>query len=300
MSAVTRLDLPPASSDGEAAHGAVDSHAHVFRSNLPLAGGRRYAPDYDALPEQYLGLLDRHAIDHAILVQPSFLGTDNRYLLDTIAAHPSRLRGVAVVDADIDEDQLVALAASGIVGLRLNLIGRPVPDLRTGQWRRFVERASSEALHVELHCAASDLPALVPALIDGGVQVVVDHFGRPDGALGIHDPGFRFLLGTATTDAVWVKLSAPYRLDRSRGDSIAEQALPRLLDAFGTRRLVWGSDWPHTQHESGASYETACRSLCRWLRDAAERRAVLVDTPARLFGLRSGRQVATPIPQAGR
>ena len=285
---------PATRPDGDAATGAVDSHAHVFRKGLPLAEGRRYAPDYDALPEHYLGLLDRHAIEHAILVQPSFLGTDNRYLLDTIAAHPSRLRGVAVVDADVDEDELAALAQGGIVGLRLNLIGRPVPDLRTGRWKRFVGRAASEALHLELHCSSSDLPAIVPALIGGGVRVVVDHFGRPDGV-----PGFRFLLGTATSNAVWVKLSAPYRLARSGGDSIAEQALPRLLDAFGTRRLVWGSDWPHTQHESSASYEASCRSLCRWLPGTAERRAVLVDTPVRLFGLRSGRPIAPAVPQSG-
>ena len=30
------------------------SHAHVFKRGLPLADTRRYAPDYDATPEQYI------------------------------------------------------------------------------------------------------------------------------------------------------------------------------------------------------------------------------------------------------
>ena len=66
--------------------GAIDSHAHVFRRGLPLAPVHRHAPDYDALLADYLALLDAHAVSHAVLVQPSFLGTDNSFLLDAVRA----------------------------------------------------------------------------------------------------------------------------------------------------------------------------------------------------------------------
>ncbi|VCY86523.1 hypothetical protein BANRA_05262 [Escherichia coli] len=57
-----------------------DTHAHVFVRGLPLAEHCRYVPDYDATPESYLTHLDRFGIDVGILVQPSFLGTDNHYM----------------------------------------------------------------------------------------------------------------------------------------------------------------------------------------------------------------------------
>ena len=37
-----------------------------------------------------------------------------------------------------------------------------------------------------------------------GCRVVIDHFGRPDPALGIADPGFAYLLRQADSGQVWV------------------------------------------------------------------------------------------------
>ena len=59
-----------------------------------------------------------------MLIQPSFLGTDNRFMLDALRRYPQRLRGVAVVDASISDTQLDELEEAGVVGIRLNLIGR--------------------------------------------------------------------------------------------------------------------------------------------------------------------------------
>ncbi len=43
---------------------------------------RRRAPcGYDATPEDYLGMLDANHIAHGVLIQPSFLGADNSYLV---------------------------------------------------------------------------------------------------------------------------------------------------------------------------------------------------------------------------
>jgi predicted TIM-barrel fold metal-dependent hydrolase len=59
----------------------IDSHAHVFSRDLHLIGARRYTPEYDATLGQYLEHLQTHGLSHGVLVQPSFLGTDNSYLL---------------------------------------------------------------------------------------------------------------------------------------------------------------------------------------------------------------------------
>jgi predicted TIM-barrel fold metal-dependent hydrolase len=125
----------------------------------------------------------------------------------------------------------------------------------------------------------------MPPLLEAGVPVVVDHFGRPDPRLGIDDPGFRYLLDTAATGRVWVKLSGAYRNGAGNpGEHTALAAAERLRVAFGPQRLLWGSDWPHTQFEAVASPGAARQALDAWVPDPADRHTVLADTPARLFG----------------
>ena len=45
-------------------------------------------------------VLDPNGVSHAVLVQPSFLGMDNHYLLDALRRYP-RFRGIAVVQPTI-------------------------------------------------------------------------------------------------------------------------------------------------------------------------------------------------------
>jgi predicted TIM-barrel fold metal-dependent hydrolase len=81
-----------------------------------------------------------------------------------------------------------------------------------------------------------------------------------------------------------VKLSGAYRNGPDGiGDAIADAAAPMLLRAFGPDRLLWGSDWPHTQFEHGEEYADARAQLDRWIADPAARRVVLETTPAALF-----------------
>ena len=72
---------------------AIDTHAHVFRQGLALADTRRHTPDYDATLTQYLALLDAHGVARGVLVQPSFLGTDNSHLVAALRAAAGRCAG---------------------------------------------------------------------------------------------------------------------------------------------------------------------------------------------------------------
>lgn len=266
---------------------AIDGHAHVFARGLPLATARRHAPDYDATLADYLALLDAHGVSHGVLVQPSFLGTDNGFLIDALRAAPARLRGVAVVDPLVDDATLQAMAESGIVGIRLNIVGMPLPELARPDWQRLFTRVNALGWHVELHRESRDLALAAQPVLDAGCALVVDHFGRPASAPA-DDEGFAWLLGAADCGRIWVKLSAAYRNWPASTDACAHDAVQALLKAFGPERLMWGSDWPHTQHREIADYTTAHAALAGWVPDAAARCRVLVDTPARLFRFKTG------------
>ena len=263
---------------------AIDMHAHVFERGLQLADARRYAPTYDAPLPAYLAQLDAHGVSHGVLVQPSFLGVDNSYLLAALKQAPQRLRGVAVTDPAAPETLLTQMNAEGIVGIRLNLIGAADPQLKSPVWQAALARLHALGWHVELHVEARRLPALLQPLLEAQVSVVVDHFGRPDPALGVDDPGFAALLAAGRSRRVWVKISGAYRNGANgRGEAIALAAMPRLKDALGLDRLVWGSDWPHTQFESQIDYDKMWAFAGVLLPSAADRKQVLVDTPAQLF-----------------
>jgi predicted TIM-barrel fold metal-dependent hydrolase len=265
----------------EAALPTIDTHAHVFHRELKLAPGRRYAPDYDAPLSLYLEQLDHNGITNGVLVQPSFLGTDNSYLVSCLKQTNGRLRGIAVVDPTVSADDLRELDRAGIVGIRLNLVGQPLPDLAASEWKGLLANVKSMGWQVEIQRNASDLAVLAPQLLDHGVTVVLDHYALPDPKLGVADPGFQSVLKLGATKNVWVKISAPYR-NGAAGESFAKEAYPLLRSAYGLDRLLWGSDWPHTQFEATQAYAKNRQFLDTLIVDERERAQVLAS-PRPLF-----------------
>lgn len=259
----------------------IDTHAHVFHRGLKLAPGRRYAPDYDAPLSLYLEQLDRNGMTHGVLVQPSFLGTDNSYLVACLKQSSGRLRGIAVVDPTITADELRTLDRAGVVGIRLNLVGQPLPDLVAAEWKALLGNVKSMGWQVEVQRNASGLASLAPQLLDHGITVVVDHYGLPDPKLGVADPGFQSVLKLGAMRNVWVKISAPYR-NGATGEEFAKAAHPLLRNAYGLDRLLWGSDWPHTQFEATQSYDQNRQFLDVLIVDKSERAQVLAS-PRPLF-----------------
>jgi predicted TIM-barrel fold metal-dependent hydrolase len=262
----------------------IDTHAHIFRRGLPLAPGARYTSDYDAPVEAYLQQLDANGMTHGVLVQISFLGTDNSFIMDGIKTAKGRLKGIAVVDPTMFYTDMKGLDTAGIVGVRLNLVGRPIPDFTADPWPEHLKRVAALGWQVEVHREAKDLEAIVGPLLKAGVNVVVDHFGRFDGALGVKDPGFEYLLKQGATRRLWVKVSAAYRNGKDgAGEAGALAAYPMLRDALGLDRLLYGSDWPHTAFESAANYANQKAFFEKMVPKVDERRMIMGDNAAKLF-----------------
>jgi predicted TIM-barrel fold metal-dependent hydrolase len=269
----------------------IDTHAHVFTRDLPLTAGRRYAPAYDATPDRYRAMLASIGMSHGVLIQPSFLGFDNSYLLACLDACPQQLRGVVMADPANALGYIDDWHARGVVGIRANLIGAQLPDFADNQWTALLSRMAALDWHLEMQIDAGRLDQVTPALLASGVRIVIDHFGRFDPALGMGDPGFAHLISLGQTRRVWVKGSAAYRVSAKPGDAeatfaTAASAWAVLLPAFGVDRLLWGTDWPHTQFEQVCDPQRAINELHRLVIDASHRQAVLVDTPAELFHFR--------------
>ncbi len=256
----------------------IDTHAHVFSRDAPAVPGARYRPGYAATLDAWQEQWPDAGIVRGVLVQPSFFGTDNRELLAALAAQPKRLRGVVVVDPSIDDEALGRLHAYGARAVRLNLHG--VADFspyRTAEWIRFFDRVAARGWHLEAFVDAGRAPDLITALERSDIALVLDHFGSPGGTLeGVAT--FAAAARRARGRDVWCKLSAPYRLKLHDPRTLAW----RWLDTLGPERLLWGSDWPFTNHEAEGDYAELRDALSDWL-DARSVARVLWDNAARLY-----------------
>lgn len=238
----------------------LDGHAHVFTTSLPLMKGHRYAPEAEALPETYFKTLKSANFDGAVLVQPSFLGTDNSYMLQVIEAAEKddglALYGVAVLDPEISFEEMHTLQEKGIIGVRLNLVDCEMPNFRDQKWSSFLNQFERLGWHLEIHVEGKRLLDFVNDVPYKG-YLVIDHFGLPSSEKQLEDNIDGILLLHKFKD-VFVKISGAYRVfpDMTFKQS-ANSCLPLieiLIEKIGSNNLIWGSDWPWTRHEKGQHY----------------------------------------------
>ena len=162
---------------------------------------------------------------------------------------------------DVGDPELAHLTSCGVRGVRWNLVGGAViPDLKTARVQDFLGKLRTHDLNLEVHLEGARLAAHIAQLADQGLKIVVDHFGLPSDATPASDPFINAVRNMESNRNVFIKLSAPYR---THFDIMPH--LECLLDVLSPDQTVWGSDWPHTQHENTvdyvAVYSDAARSL---------------------------------------
>ena len=255
----------------------VDCHAHVFTNRMPLAQSAWAHPDYEYAAEAFVADLDRHGIAFGVISAATLYGEYNDYTLEALKAH-KRLRATAIATPTTSLEELRRLAAAGVVGVRFAWRRlTETPDLRAYEYRRMLNRLADLGMHVQLLARAEQMPALLPALDETGVGVVIDHFGGPE-AGGADTQGFEAVLRAFGNGRTWVKLSASYRI----GIDLAQACAAKLLNAAGPERLLWGSDAPFVGHEGKVDYVSALRAFEALVPDAKTRRAIS-DSGVKLY-----------------
>jgi predicted TIM-barrel fold metal-dependent hydrolase len=260
---------------------ACDCHFHVFNAN-ESAVDARYVPAYSATLQDWESRAQSAGVLRGVVVQPSFLGTDNLQLLHALAQRPQTLRGVAVLDSTVTAVALCELHDAGVRGVRLNLMGaqddvgalRALPE----SWWSALMAAD---MHLELHSDIGRVATHLP-MLPGDLTVVLDHFAKPE-RIDTQDDTVRAVAKRKhATGATWVTLSAAYR-QAAANRQICKELASLWLQELGADQLLWGSDWPCTNFESEADYSALHSSLSTWLPDAGNYRAVLAGNAQRLY-----------------
>lgn len=284
--------------------GTTDCHMHIVAppGRFPLAPGRSYAT-VEAPVADYRKVMRATGIERAVIVQPSFYGTDNRCTVEALAALGDAARGVAVIDPAIPDDELEALHRAGCRGARVNLATSAHGEGESLEVRigRVEARVRGLGWHVQVFTHPEGLPALAALQPRLAAPLVVDHFGLLRPELVDVEPmrGQLSALEAILEGGGWVKLSGLYRVaDDFLAPSLT--SLARRLHGRAPDRVVWASDWPHTPPHGRTPTDEGTllpfrdidtgqllSPVAEWFPDENVRRHVLVDNPARLYDFAS-------------
>lgn len=234
----------------------IDAHVHVWTPDLahyPLAAG--YKRENMSPPSFTPQELFRHCkpaqVDRINLIQMSFYGFDNRYMLDMMALHPDVFVGTAVIDPLGREPQseMVALAKRRVRAFRIHprLSRQPANRwLQPEGYNHMFEAAAKH--HLAMSClidpdALPELDRMCRKFPD--TPVIIDHLCRIGASGTIADDDVKALCAMAEHKRILIKVGAFYALGKKEPPYLGLAPLiERMVRAFGPRRCMWESDCP--------------------------------------------------------
>jgi predicted TIM-barrel fold metal-dependent hydrolase len=268
--------------------GSVDTHVHVFAPGYALSPARGYTPPDSTLAD----LKHLHAtlgIERVVFTQPSVYGVDNSAILDAMAAlnreTPGRARSVVALDMDVKEEDLAALDAAGVRGVRLNTDNKGGMPVALEDIPELAARIRPFGWHLEFLFPGKDILELMPVFTALEVPMSIAHFAYQPASAGVKAPGFQALVELVRRGNTWIKISGANRV--SRGDLPPYddvKPMARALIEAAPQRIVWGTDWPHpNKYVVNPNDGDLVDAFGDWVTDEALRRRIMVDNPAAFY-----------------
>jgi len=294
----------------------LDSHAHIMTGDItryppaPLGGTLRPGELDDPMTaERLIAEMDRHGVSRAIAVQRAYVyGFDNSYVIDAAHVFPGRLSAVCAIDTRdaTSSERMSQWARDGaIVGIRLTEpyrgsdAGWFASDEAAEIWRLSSDARLPICLHFFRWNRAMCLDALW-SMFDRfrEAPVVIDHLSNITVETGPPDFGIDDAIKRACDhENVWLKVTT-INFERLSTEGISPAPMvERMVAAFGSDRLIWGSDIAQSRGSYGDMIAAARAATAGLSPEARDR--VLFGNVARLYGLAATdkQQVAQTIPQ---
>jgi len=265
-----------------------DSQFHVFgpTDKYPIRPGAVYCTP-EATIEAALKLHKTLGIARGVIVQSSAYGTDFRILYDALKTAGPNYQACIVIDDSVSDAELQKLHDAGVRGARFNfwkvLNLMPSPE----GFRRSIARISELGWYAKLHMPVDDLIEMQDLFKPLKLNVVLDHFGRPELDRGLGHPSIAVLDGLLRQGNWWMMLSNGDRWSAHGKPWDDAVALGRHFVDVAPDRMIWGSDWPHPLvpvNEPAKDDGELLELVYRYAPNDTVRRKILVDNPAALFG----------------
>lgn len=241
----------------------IDAHVHVWTpdtKSYPIVSSftENQMKPASFTPEELFAHSKPAGVSRIVLIQMSFYGIDNSYMLDAMKRHPGVFGGVAVIDANRADvvETMLELKEAGVRGFRIRATkasaeGWSESPGMVKMWKAGAEQGLSM-------CLLAD-PDSLPGTFKmcerfPETPVVIDHFARIGVSGSIQQSDVDQLLRLSTWPNVRVKTSAFYALGKKAAPyEDLGPMIRQVRDAFGANRLMWATDCPY-QVEGGHTY----------------------------------------------
>ncbi|HEX7968746.1 MAG TPA: amidohydrolase family protein [Stellaceae bacterium] len=262
---------------------AADCHIHIYNSRFPVAPNAMLLPP-DAHVADYRLVQQRLGTTRVVVVQPSTYGTDNRCMLDALAALGEEARGIAVVNIGVAGDVLKRMDVAGVRGIRFNLVqfGATTLDMIEPLSRRIDDLG----WHVELRIKGEQIAAAEDLLLRVPTPIVFDHVALVPPDAGTSHPAYRVVRRLIDRGRAWVKLSGTYQESKLGPPGYGDVgAVAAAFIKAAPERVVWGTGWPHpTARMNRPDEATLLDTLFDWAPNEAALEQIVVTNPEALYG----------------
>jgi predicted TIM-barrel fold metal-dependent hydrolase len=232
----------------------VDAQIHLWGADTPdrpwpPGGTQRAQKPYQVTRDMALAGMKDAGVDRAVIVPPSWEGERNDLALEAARLHSDRFAVMGRLALEKPESRgLVAgwRNQPGMLGMRFTFNTdqqRPWMADGTADW---LWPAAERAGIPVMMSVSGQLPAVDRvAERHPGLKIVIDHLGIRSGSTGDEAfAGIPELCGLARRANVAVKASAlPCYSTAPYPFPDVHPHIRRVYDAFGPRRMFWGTDW---------------------------------------------------------
>jgi predicted TIM-barrel fold metal-dependent hydrolase len=222
-------------------------------------------------PEELFKRTKPAGVDRINLIQMSFYGFDNSYLLDMMKMHEGVFAGTAVIDplAKEPERQMSELAKKGVRAFRIHpkLSRQPADQwLRPEGYAKMFAAAARNNQALSCLIDSDGLPELDRVCADhANTPVIIDHLCRIGADGTIRDKDVDALCAMAKHKKVMVKVGAFYALGKKKPPyTDLGPLIQKVVKAFGPQRCLWESDCPFQvqgEHTYAASIDLVRKHL---------------------------------------
>jgi len=232
----------------------VDSHQHFWqlaRGDYDWTLGNEKVLHRDYFPADLNAHLEQSKIDKTIVVQAAPTLKDTEFMLGLAKEHDSIAGVVGWMDlerSDYRQQYRYLLEQPGLVGIRVMIQSMSNADdvLRPASLAA-LQFLAAENFPVDLLLRSHQLSSVLQLLHEvPNLRGVIDHCAKPDIAKGQWEPWASQIEELASYPALYCKLSGMVTEADHEGWTV-KQFIPyvrHIVQAFGTDRVMFGSDWP--------------------------------------------------------
>ncbi|GAB4396890.1 MAG: amidohydrolase family protein [Rhodoferax sp.] len=260
--------------------GACDCH-HVAQLSQEDA--------LDASPDAYRTMQQRLGLQRQVLIQPA--ATPFTQLLRVLTTlDTANTRAVLALPDVLQQRQLQPLHQAGVRGVYLDMVNGGDPEAALA----FAPRLRELGWHIEVDATPTQWADTTTLWTRLPVPLVFDHMGRLHGA-PLNHPALHLLRDRLGVGKAFVKLTGLDDLSRVGQPDFSDSIrLAELLTREAPNRTLWGSGWT-SGHDQPDDAVRRIDLLAEAVPNAATRKRVLVDNPARLYGFAQANFKKNPV-----